>query len=384
MPHAACPPTELRAHVRAHAEDRPGVYRIFGSDDELIYVGKSVRLRTRLLSYFRASKNDKPYRIMREAQRIAWEHIPDEFGALVREMRLIQRHNPRFNVRHRRRGTFAFIVLTHEIAPRLRVVRQLRNDGCEVFGPLPDSEPLRSAVRDLAHEAGLRDCPSSTAMHFADQLDIFGLQQNVRSPGCIRAELDSCSAPCCGRITALDYARRVGQARALITGSDDRVLEQLHARMRTAAAAEQFEYAAALRDRLERLQWLKHRISTFRTELASLDFVYRARARRGRSRLYLIRQGRVCAQLPWPRSTQGRDRARRQIEYVYASPLPNTTQLSAEDAAEMMLVAHWFRIHPEERQHTRPPSWFRGSRRPSSAPARTRPGARAERKGASC
>src|SRR5919205_3113814 len=90
----------LRALVRAGAEDRPGVYRMLGTEGEVIYVGKSKRVRTRLLSYFRGSyPADKGARIVREAATIEWEYVPSEFGALLRELRLIKQLRPRFNVK---------------------------------------------------------------------------------------------------------------------------------------------------------------------------------------------------------------------------------------------------------------------------------------------
>src|SRR5438128_2011275 len=94
-----CHVAGLRALVRASAEDRPGVYRMLGEDGEVVYVGKSKRVRTRLLSYFRCSfPEEKGARIVREAATIEWEYTPSEFAALLQELRLIKRLRPRFNV----------------------------------------------------------------------------------------------------------------------------------------------------------------------------------------------------------------------------------------------------------------------------------------------
>jgi excinuclease UvrABC nuclease subunit len=93
----------MRAHVRAHAHDRPGVYRMLSQDGEVVYVGKSKRIRTRLLSYFRcAFPEEKGARIVREAIRIEWEYTPSEFAALLEELRLIKRFRPGLNVAMKR------------------------------------------------------------------------------------------------------------------------------------------------------------------------------------------------------------------------------------------------------------------------------------------
>src|SRR5687768_9816544 len=93
----------MRATVREGATDRPGIYRMIAEDGEVLYVGKSKQVRTRLLSYFRcAYPAEKGGRILRSAHSIDWEYTPSEFGALLRELRLIKRFRPRFNVQDRK------------------------------------------------------------------------------------------------------------------------------------------------------------------------------------------------------------------------------------------------------------------------------------------
>src|SRR5690606_17235806 len=93
----------MRGEVRAGCRDRPGVYRMVAENGEVLYVGKSKRVRTRLLSYFRAAfPEEKGARIVREAHRIEWEYTPSEFAALLHELRLIKRYRPRFNVQMKR------------------------------------------------------------------------------------------------------------------------------------------------------------------------------------------------------------------------------------------------------------------------------------------
>lgn len=389
MHRSAIPLSTLRAHVRAHAENRPGVYRMIGPAGQTLYVGKSVHVRTRLLSYFRARPGEKAWRLMRDTTRIIWDHIPDEFGALLRELRLIQRHTPAYNVRHKGPRSVAFIKITADLAPRLAVVRRPVEDRSEYFGPLPRSTRLREAVTDLAHLLGIRDCPSSTPMHFADQLDVFGsagggLGAFGRAPKCIRAELGGCSAPCAGHVSAADYRRQIDRARAFFGGREDGVLEPLHAAMHEAAAAARFEYAAVLRDRLDRLEWLRDHVALFEHEIQSLNFVYRPRPRLGRGRLYVVRQGRVCDHLWWPTTNEQRRRARQRIRAHFTSTAPDPSRWTSSAAAEALFVARWFRLHPDEHRRTRAPEWFRATRRPSAGSSRTRRGARAERRAASC
>jgi len=115
----------MRGVVRDGAQDRPGIYRMLSPEGEVVYVGKSKRVRTRLLSYFRcAYPEDKGARILREATTIDWEYTPSEFSALLTELRLIKRLRPRFNVAMKRDARhYAFIKLSRGAAPKLLVVR---------------------------------------------------------------------------------------------------------------------------------------------------------------------------------------------------------------------------------------------------------------------
>src|SRR5256714_7719963 len=151
----------MKSTVRETAVDRPGVYRMLSSDGEIVYVGKSKRVRSRLLSYFRcAFPEDKGARILRDADRIEWEYTPSEFAALITELRLIKRYRPRFNVAMKRDGrNYCFIKLTTGAAPKLVVVRGPGNDDSSIYyGPFLGAVTVEEAVRELSDVLGLRDC----------------------------------------------------------------------------------------------------------------------------------------------------------------------------------------------------------------------------------
>src|SRR3954470_14137008 len=115
----------MRTNVKDTAADRPGVYRMLSSEGEILYVGKSKKVRTRLLSYFRcAYPEEKGARILRSAEKIEWDYTPSEFAALLQELRLIKRFRPRFNVAMKQDARhYSFIKLTGGTAPKLVVVR---------------------------------------------------------------------------------------------------------------------------------------------------------------------------------------------------------------------------------------------------------------------
>lgn len=347
-------PTEAHLHrlrdaVREGAENRPGLYRMTGPDGELLYVGKSVRVRTRLLSYFRASPGEKAAEILRSTAALDWEYVSDEFGALLREMRQIHHHRPRYNVVHKRKRAYAFVKLTAERAPRLLAVRTVRADGATYFGPFPAVGRTARTIRELGHGLGLRDCPGGTPVHWGDQLEIF---EAGRIPRCLRADMGTCLAPCCGRTREAEYRSRVEAARRFLEGRGDLPLRLVRDRMRQAAARLDFEYAELLKERLERLTRFREELTAFRGRVEGLSFVYRVPGWRGDDRIYLVRRGRVRADLPHPKTRRDRARAARRIEEVWSEPAGGPAGMVPEEAGEILLLARWFRLRPEERERT--------------------------------
>src|SRR5262245_9765385 len=123
-PTAASRLAELRTNVKRGAAARPGVYRMLSEDGAVLYVGKSKRVRARLLGYFRCDPGEKGARILRETHRIEWEYTPNEFAALLHELRLIKRYRPRFNVASKRDlRHYAFLRITGGRVPKLTVAR---------------------------------------------------------------------------------------------------------------------------------------------------------------------------------------------------------------------------------------------------------------------
>ena len=220
---------------------------MLGPQGEILYVGKSVRVKSRLLSYFRADPGEKAAKLIRNTLEIDWDYIPNEFAALVQEMRLIKRWRPRYNVEHKRKRSYAFIKVTREAAPRVMPVSRILPDDATYFGPFPRPKFLAQTLGELSHVLGLRDCAGTIPVIFGDQLEIF---ERGRAPRCIRAETGSCLGPCCGGCFSADYAKRVEIARRFLEGRTRRPLALLREEMEKASAALDFEYAAILRDRL--------------------------------------------------------------------------------------------------------------------------------------
>jgi excinuclease ABC subunit C len=342
-------PGRLRKRVRENAPRRqPGVYGMVNARGELIYVGKAKCLRTRLLSYFRRKSRDaKAGRILQHTRVLVWEAVPSEFAALLRELELIQRFRPRFNVHgqplRRRR---AYVCIGRPPAPYLFLTSRPTGRASACFGPVPAGDAAREAVRRLNDWFGLRDCPQSQEMAFADQRELFPL---VRAAGCLRYEIGTCLGPCAGGCTRSAYTQRVRAARAFLAGTNQNPLNQLEVEMASASAALDFERAAMLRDKWQTLTWLRRQIDRWREVREQEPFLYPVRGTDNQETWYLIHGGRVVAALPAPHTDKEGCARAEEFGKVYwkrrksvAGPVP------ADEVDSVLLVAAWFRKHPQE------------------------------------
>ncbi len=345
----------LREQVKGGATDRPGTYRFLGEGGEVLYVGKSKQLRTRLLSYFRASwPHDKGARILWRASRIEWQEEPSEFAALLRELRLIKQLRPRYNAMMKRDARhYCFVRLTPGPAPRLAVVRSAGGDERGVlYGPYMGAARVTAAIRELSDLLGLRDCAADVPMHFTDQVEL-PLLEVPRTPRCLRHEIGRCLGPCVGATDVATYDRRLATARAFLEGTHDGPLDDLAARMQAHAEALEFERAAALRDKLARLEGLRAQFARLRFAVEALTFAYPVAGVAGLpDRVYLVRRGTVRAELPVPRSAEERVAYRATCEGVFGTPEPDVRTVRAHEVDELLLLSSWFTNHDEELART--------------------------------
>ena len=346
----------MLATVKSEAKDRPGTYRLVAEDGEVLYVGKSKTVRTRLLTHFRAEyPHDKSARIIAESASVAWEYEPSEFAACLTELRLIKRWRPRYNVMMKRDARhYAFIRLTAGPAPKLDVVRSAHGaDGATYYGPFHGARQLGEAVRELNDALGLRDCSLDTRMHFADQEEL--PVAAARTPGCIRHEIGRCLGPCIAATTTGAYATQVRVAREFLAGRHDTPIVALREAMEASSARLEFERAAALRDKVARLESLQEQFARLRFAVETLSFIYAMPGDAGDDRVYLVHRGRVRHEAPAPRNESDRVRLAARVAEVFGQRGHDAGVVPAHEIDELLLVASWFRQHPAELERTTPP-----------------------------
>ena len=347
---------QLREHVRQGARNHPGIYLMRGVHGDVLYVGKSTQIRTRLLSYFRLPWPDHRHaRMLRETARIEWEETPSEFAALLREVRLIRAHLPRYNVRSARPlDRWWVITIGDGPAPRLRIQRASTaarsRSRSTVVGPFANRRPLVDALRVLNDALGLRDCPERVPMILRDGGDLFGDTLHpalTRTPGCHRFETRRCLGPCVGGCSEFEYRTQLTRGRAVLEGRDNSPQQQIARDMATASASLSYERAGWLRDRLTALQQLEDQLSRVRDSLSRPSFVYAVHGVDGHDRVYLVRNGRVADEAPC-----ADDIAMRLMHGRSTTTVARTLAAEADQLDELLMIDQWFRTRPAELAHT--------------------------------
>ncbi len=350
LPHQESAPVQapgaMVRHLRRHCPASPGVYGMVDAEDRLIYVGKSKCVRDRLATYFSGSADVKAHRIASQAVRVVWEPAPHEFTALLRELELIRRWCPRFNVRGRPgRIRRAYIVFGAGPAPRVSLASRPGSNDRVVVGPLRPTRALRAALRTFNDQFRLRDCPDRVALRFASEPTLFDLSSDPRCP---RHALGTCLGPCAGLCSQRQYATRVRQARDFLRGTDRTVLDRLEKAMRQAAADQAFERAAVLRDRWQTLSELAEQLDRLLTARQRYSFIYPLPAYGGKAGWYLVHQGHVVAVVEAPHSAASAQRACAALDRAFRAQPASDGFFPAEDPEMIQLVGAWFRTHPEE------------------------------------
>jgi excinuclease ABC subunit C len=338
--------SRLKRGVKQHAPKLPGVYGMLDSRDRLIYVGKAKNLRCRLLSYFREnSREPKAGKIIQQTRRLLWEQTGDEFAALLRELELIQRLRPKFNVlgvpgfqRHH------YICIGKAPAAYVYVATKPTGKEMGIYGPFVRRYQSEDAARRLNDWFKLRDCPQTVAMNFAEQGELF---DHDRTAKCMRFELGTCCGPCAGGCTRKDYSAGVRGAKAFLDGRNRSMLRTLQAEMEAAAAGFEFEKAMSLRDKLQAVQWLDDRLGLLRHAREKNSFVYPLTGHDDRVRWYLIHRGEVQT-VAFPPVAESADRVSKLLAATFTDhPAPAVLSDVAVDS--VLLVSGWFRKHADER-----------------------------------
>jgi len=342
---------EMRDQILRICPRVPGVYGMLCKKGELIYVGKSKSLRSRLLSYFADSIADaKGGRIIEGTRAILWETQPSDFAALLREQQLIRLNSPRWNVQGvPQRQRAVYLCLGRSPAPYFFLAGKPPAGCVATEGPFYGARRMATAVESLNKVFKLRDCSQKQVFRFAEQLDLFDMDYRA---GCLRLELDTCLGPCAGACSRDAYQQRVNAAESFLDGFNDEPLVQIADQMESAAATRQYELASRARDVLKSLEYVNRKLTILASARREYSFVYAASGYDGCCTWYLIHCGEIADVLPAPRNPADYAAIKPQLAHWAGTIGNRLSRGHGRYPATLSVVASWFKKNKNELQRT--------------------------------
>jgi excinuclease ABC subunit C len=231
----------------ATVPSKPGVYLFKNQQGEVLYVGKSARLRDRVRSYFRdRGQSAKTQILVEQIADFELMFTDTEVEALILESNLIKEIRPRYNIRLRDDKQYPYLrVSMEEEWPRIHVARRIQQDGARYFGPYTDSKSVWHTLEILKRIFPYRAC----------RKEITG--KDARP--CLNYHIGRCLAPCTGAVTRAEYLVVIEQMCMFLDGKSETIARQLRAKMTDAARDFAFERAAFYRDRLQAIEKVTER-----------------------------------------------------------------------------------------------------------------------------
>ncbi|HWJ51155.1 MAG TPA: excinuclease ABC subunit UvrC [Solirubrobacteraceae bacterium] len=271
------------ADQRRALPDQPGVYLFRDERGRVIYVGKAKSVRKRVASHFaKAQVPSSPghAEMVASVEHIECVVVATEAEALLAEQSFIKQYRPRFNIRLRDDKSYPFVAISlDEDYPRVYFTRERHRSGRAYFGPYSNAKRVRATLEVLAKVFMFRSCT--------------GREPGRRSGSpCLDYYIKRCEAPCVDYVSKEDYRKSIDGVIDFLSGRFSAIECDLEARMRAAAAEEEFEQATLERNRLQAVRSLLERRRVTNESMGSFDAVAVAvEGREANAQVFQVRDG---------------------------------------------------------------------------------------------
>ncbi len=229
--------------------DKPGVYLMKNEHDEIIYVGKSISLKSRVRQYFQknSSKDTKTRALVKNIRDFEYIIVNNEIEALILESTLIKENQPKYNILLRDDKQYPYIKITKDRFPRVLKTREISEDGAKYFGPYTNVGAVNQVLEVIREIYPIRDCNRNLEKGKSDKRP------------CLNYFIGRCIGPCRGVIQDEEYQKHIDEIYNILDGREFLLLDMLEDKMAEASKNLEFEEAAKYRDKIESLEHLKEK-----------------------------------------------------------------------------------------------------------------------------
>tara|TARA_B100000780_G_scaffold279209_1_gene256523 strand:- start:261 stop:2075 length:1815 start_codon:yes stop_codon:yes gene_type:complete len=257
-------PLEHIQNILSRLPNEPGIYKHFGADGTIIYVGKAKDLKKRVSSYFNRKnyENKKTRLLVKKIVDIQWIVTPTEQDALLLENSLIKEHWPVYNILLKDDKTFPYIVIKKERFPRVFSTRRVTNDGGEYFGPFTSIKSMRTVLDLCMKLYPIRSCALSLTKKNVD-----GGKFRV----CLEYHVGNCLGPCVGHQSEDNYDLSIQSIRHVLKGNLGVVRKVLTHQMDLAVKELAFEHAGVIKSKLGSLDKYQAKSTVVHPKIDGVD-----------------------------------------------------------------------------------------------------------------
>ncbi|BCB39592.1 excinuclease ABC subunit C [Bacillus cereus] len=233
--------------------DQPGCYLMKDKQGTVIYVGKAKVLKNRVRSYFTGSHDGKTLRLVGEIVDFEYIVTSSNLEALILELNLIKKHDPKYNIQLKDDKTYPFIKITAEKQPRLLITRNVKKDKGKYFGPYPNAQSAHETKKLLDRMYPLRKC------------------SNMPDKVCLYYHMGQCLAPCVKEVTEDQNKEIVDEIIKFLNGGHKEVRSELETKMYEASEKLEFERAKELRDQIAHIDAIMEKQKMIMSDLVDRD-----------------------------------------------------------------------------------------------------------------
>ena len=242
--------------------NKPGVYRYYDKDGELIYVGKAKNLKRRVSSYFNKEQSGKTRVLVSRIADIKFIVVESESEALLLENNLIKQYKPRYNIMLKDDKTYPWICVKKEPFPRVFLTRHKVNDGSDYYGPYPSVRTAHVLLDLLGQLYPIRSCKTTLT-----EANIEKGKYRV----CLDYHIHKCAGPCVGNLSREAYCQMIQEVKEIIRGNLAGVLKEMKAQMMDHASRMEFEEAQIIKEKYDLLENYRSRSTVVSTTIHNVD-----------------------------------------------------------------------------------------------------------------